>query len=70
MPISNIAAQQIAGAFHLPVAEVLADVRQVADWRDPVDELLVAIEYRYRWKAPEALAYLLSVRHALSQLIE
>ena len=67
LPISNIAAQQIAGAFHLTVAEVIANARQVAEWQGPGDELLVWMEHRHLWKARGALAYLLSLRSALSQ---
>ena len=66
-PIRSGAARQIAGAFRLQVADVIGDAARIQDWSAPGDDLLVALERQHGWPAARAVAYLLSLRNALSR---
>jgi hypothetical protein len=63
--IGDNAALQIATLFGLGVDDVLRDVRQLATWTEPLDDLYVAFHQRPGWGLRAALAYLLSLRFAM-----
>ena len=63
--ISHGVAREIATCFKLSVQDILLDAHAVSGWDRPADDLLVWLEQRYEWRARAALAYLLSLRHAL-----
>jgi hypothetical protein len=58
-------AREIASCFELAVGDILLDAQAVSGWDRPADDLLVWLEHRYQWRPRAALAYLLSLRHAL-----
>jgi hypothetical protein len=64
-PIEDNAAQGIADAFDLAVEEVNRDARQLSAWNGPGDDLFVSLQHDHGWSTSRALAYLLSLRHAL-----
>jgi hypothetical protein len=63
--ISGAVAREIASCFKLSVRDIVLDAQAVSGWDRPADDLLVSLEHRHEWTARAALAYLLSLRHAL-----
>jgi hypothetical protein len=66
LPIPDSAARQIASSFTLSVADVSADAREVSMWQGPMDDLLQWLKRRHGFRTRSALAYLISLRVALS----
>lgn len=64
--ISAGAAAQIAGAFKLRVADVFVDADELSMWSESGDDLMQLLERRHAFRASAALAYLISLRVALS----